>query len=118
MLLTVLALDDPRYVGKKAATYQPPWRILHVTWRSRIISNVFFPPRATRLPGFVANTAGTEMCLELVRTRAFAALLSDEVFADVDLETVQVSHPIALVRKSTGKREGLIFGAPSVSAVS
>lgn len=33
------------------------------------------------------------MCLELVRTRAFAALLSDEVFADVDLETVQVSTP-------------------------
>lgn len=35
--------------------------------------------------------AGSEMCLELVRTRAFAALLSDEVFSDVDLETVQVS---------------------------
>jgi len=33
------------------------------------------------------------MCLELVRTRAFAALLSDEVFADVDLETVQASNP-------------------------
>ena len=30
------------------------------------------------------------MCLELVRTRAFAALLSDEVFADVDLEALQV----------------------------
>lgn len=31
------------------------------------------------------------MCLEVVRTRAFAALLSDEVFTDVDLETVQVN---------------------------
>lgn len=31
--------------------------------------------------------------MELVRTRAFAALLSDEVFADVDLETVQVNSP-------------------------
>lgn len=30
------------------------------------------------------------MCLELVRTRSFSALLSDEVFADVDLETLQV----------------------------
>lgn len=40
-------------------------------------------------------TAGTEMCLEVVRTRAFAALLSDEVFADVDLEALQVgSEPV------------------------
>lgn len=53
-------------------------------------------PRAVRA---LANTAGTEMCLELVRTRAFAALLSDEVFADVDLETVQVSLP--MLRSST-----------------
>ncbi|CAN0123212.1 unnamed protein product [Pylaiella littoralis] len=37
----------------------------------------------------VWGVPGTEMCLELVRTRAFAALLSDEVFSDVDLETVQ-----------------------------
>eukprot|EP00752_Nemacystus_decipiens_P003463 g3198.t1 len=44
----------------------------------------------------------TEMCLELVRTRAFAALLSDEVFADVDLETVQEELRIhsRLIRKS------------------
>ena len=41
------------------------------------------------------------MCLELVRTRAFAALLSDEVFADVDLETVQVSQPMPPSCKST-----------------
>lgn len=34
------------------------------------------------------------MCLELVRTRAFAALLSDEVFSDVDLETVQVKRTV------------------------
>lgn len=40
----------------------------------------------------VRNHAGTEMCLELVRTRAFAALLSDEVFSDVDLESVQVNY--------------------------
>lgn len=34
------------------------------------------------------------MCRELVRTRGFAALLSDEVFADVDLELLQVRLPI------------------------
>ncbi|CAM9617583.1 unnamed protein product [Scytosiphon promiscuus] len=39
--------------------------------------------------GHLWGVPGTEMCLEVVRTRAFAALLSDEVFADVDLETVQ-----------------------------
>ncbi|CAM9126329.1 unnamed protein product [Ectocarpus fasciculatus] len=41
--------------------------------------------------GVFVSTKGTEMCLELVRTCAFAALLSDEVFADVDLETVQAT---------------------------
>eukprot|EP00903_Cladosiphon_okamuranus_P020087 g18450.t1 len=46
---------------------------------------------------------GTELCLELVRTRAFAALLSDEVFADVDLETVQEELRLhsRQIRKST-----------------
>ncbi|CAM9939454.1 unnamed protein product [Ectocarpus fasciculatus] len=39
--------------------------------------------------GGLCGVPGTELCMELVRTRAFAALLSDEVFADVDLETVQ-----------------------------
>lgn len=53
---------------------------------------VFFLARPPSGCG-VDNIVGTEMCLELVRTCAFAALLSDEVFADVDLETVQVSQP-------------------------
>lgn len=39
------------------------------------------------------------MCLELVRTRAFAALLSDEVFSDVDLETVQVNDRYLIHRR-------------------
>lgn len=51
--------------------------------------------------------------MELVRTRAFAALLSDEVFVDVDLETVQVSLPFD---RSVGVVDISIFslvGAPS-----
>ena len=39
------------------------------------------------------------MCLEVVRTRAFAALLSDEVFADVDLEALQVVKKIQYYKK-------------------
>lgn len=47
------------------------------------------------------------MCLEVVRTRAFAALLSDEVFADIDLETVQVSQPIKMPRANMRSRKGV-----------
>lgn len=43
------------------------------------------------------------MCLELVTTRGFAALLSDEVFSDVDLEALQVSECPGGARPSIGK---------------
>lgn len=39
----------------------------------------------------INHLEGVDMCFELVTTRGFAALLSDEVFADVDLEALQAS---------------------------
>lgn len=46
------------------------------------------------------------MCRELVRTRGFAALLSDEVFADVDLETLQVRTTMHRTRMGIGDVRG------------